>query len=244
MVQDLLAKYGKLVPLRVDEEATIRNLVTARRKYERGKELVTGELDEPDQLFIVASGRLFASVELPSGARAITRLYFPGDIVGTANMPFERATHSVTTSSPAELFHFPRTKLVEAFTSMPRIAAVFYTFAALETAILNDRLVSIGRTKGLARLAALILEICARQNLLHAPPDGAFHLGLTQQQIGDAIGLTEVQVNRLMRLLVEDGLIARHGHKIEILQRDQLVALGQFTDRYEALDIDWFQEDS
>ena len=244
MVQDLLAKYGKLVPMRADEEATIRNLATARRKYGRGKELVIGELDEPDQLFIVGSGRLFASVELPSGVRAITRLYFPGDIVGTANMPFERATHSVTTSSAVELFHFPRRKLVEVFSTMPRIAAVFYTFAALENAILNDRLVSIGRTKGVARLAALILEICARQNLLHAPPDGPFHLGLTQQQIGDAIGLTEVQVNRLMRVLVQEGLIARHGRKIDILEKDKLTELGQFTDRYESLDLDWFKEDS
>lgn len=243
MVQDLLAKYGRLVPLRADEEATIRNLATARRTYASGREIITGELDEPDQLFIVASGRLFASVELPSGARAITRLYFPGDIIGTANMPFERATHSVTTSSDAELLHFPRTKLVDAFTTMPRIAAVFYTFAALENAILNDRLVSIGRTRGVARLAALILEICARQRLLHRPPDGVFHLGLTQQQIGDAIGMTEVQVNRLMRELTQAKLIVRHGRKIEVVDMPGLVELGQFTDRYEALDLDWFTED-
>ena len=243
MVQDLLTKYGRLVPLRADEEAIILSLATARRTYAQGKELVTGELDEPDQLFIVASGRLFASAELPSGARAITRLYFPGDIIGTANMPFERATHSVTTSSTAELFHFPRTKLVDAFTSMPRIAAVFYTFAALENAILNDRLVSIGRTKGLARLAALILEICARQSFLHEPPGEVFHLGLTQQEIGDAIGMTEVQVNRLMRELTQTGLIARHGRKIEILDHAGLVELGQFTDRYQGLDLDWFRED-
>lgn len=243
MVRDLLAKYGKIGPLRADEEAAIRNLATVKRAYPVGTELVTGELDEPDQLYIVEKGRLFASIELPSGARAITRLYFPGDIVGTANIPFEHATHTVTTSSAAELFHFPRSKLVEAFSSLPRVAAVFYTFAAMENAILNDRLVSIGRTRGLSRLAALILEIFARQSLLHAPPDGAFDLGLTQEQIGDAIGLTEVQVSRLLKELVERGTIARHGRKIEILDKPALVGIGQFTDRYESLDLDWFDDD-
>ena len=243
-MRDLLAKYGKITPLRADEEAAVRNLASAKRHYSVGANLVVGELDEPDQLYIVEKGRLFASVDLPGGERAITRLYFPGDIVGTANIPFDRATHTVTVSSAADLFIFPRRNLVEAFTSLPRIAAIFYTFAAMENAILNDRLVSIGRTKGLARLAALILEICARQNLLHTPPDKQFNLGLTQAQIADAIGLTEVQVSRLFKELAATGAIARHGRNVEILDKPALVEIGQFTDRYDDLDLDWFDDAS
>lgn len=241
-MRDLLAKYGRITSLRADEEAAIRNLALTKRHYAVGTNLVVGELDEPDQLFIVERGRLFASVDLPGGERAITRLYFPGDIVGTANIPFDRATHTVTVSSTADLYIFPRRKLVEAFTNLPRIAAIFYTFAAMENAILNDRLVSIGRTKGLARLAALLLEICARQNLLHAPPTKDFGLGLTQAQIADAIGLTEVQVSRLFKELAEMGAILRHGRNVQIIDKAALVEIGQFTDRYDDLDLDWFDE--
>ncbi|WP_435418250.1 Crp/Fnr family transcriptional regulator [Parerythrobacter aurantius] len=242
-MQDVLAKYGRIAPLRADEEATLRNLASRKSHYSVGTDLVVGELDEPDQLFIVEKGRLFASVELAGGERAITRLYFPGDIVGTANIPFDRATHSVTVSTAADVYVFPRTKLVEAFRSLPRIAAIFYTFAAMENAILNDRLVSIGRTKGLARLAALILEIDARQKLLHEPPVGGASLGLTQLQIADAIGLTEVQVSRLFKELEANGAIARSGRRVEILNRPMLVEIGQFTDRYDDLDLDWFTEE-
>ena len=241
-MRDLLAKYGKIAPLRADEEAEIRDLAMAKRHFGAGTNLVIGELDEPDQLFIVEKGRLFASVDLPGGERAITRLYFPGDIVGTANIPFERATHTVTISTAADLYIFPRSRLVQAFHSMPRLAAIFYTFAAMENAILNDRLVSVGRTRGIARLAALLMEICARQNLLHTPPERDFSLGLTQAQIADAIGLTEVQVSRLFRELMAMGLIVRHGRNVEIIDKPRLIEIGQFVDRYDDLDLEWFSE--
>lgn len=99
-------------------------------------------------------------------ARAITRLYFAGDIIGTANIPFEHATHTITVNAPSRIYIFPRSKLVDAFTQMPRIAAIFYTFVAMENAILNDRLVSVGRTRGRERLALLIMEIVSRQKLM------------------------------------------------------------------------------
>ncbi len=240
-MKQLLAKYGVISPLRPDEEKAFLGLAATKRRFERGTDLVADELDAPDQLFIVESGRLFASNSLSNGERAITRLYFAGDIVGTANIPFEQATQSITVSSDAVLYLFPRSNLIEAFTRLPRIAAIFYTFAALENAVLNDRLVSIGRTRGKARLAALILEIATRCDLVGET--GPLRLGLTQQQIGDAIGLTEVQVNRLFRLLDEEQVIRRKSDQLEILDRKRMREIGMFHDRYEDLDLGWFNED-
>lgn len=242
-MQNLLAKYGKITPLLEDEEAAFKGLATTKRTYPAGVQLIASELDAPDQLFIVEEGRLFASCDLANGERAITRLYFSGDIVGTANIPFEHATHTITTNSEAVLHVFPRRNLIRAFQDLPRIAAIFYTFAAMENAILNDRLVSIGRTPGKARLASLILEIAARRNLTRVTPEFDFKLGMTQSQIGDAIGLTDVQVNRLFRALDEEGLIKRSGGHIQIMDYDGLCDIGQFKDRYEDLDLDWFSEE-
>ena len=241
-MQDLLAKYGKMTRLRAEEEQVFRNLASRKHTVENGAQLITAEFDEPDQLFIVEHGRLFASVELPGGERAITRLYFSGDIVGTANIPFDHATHTVTACSPCSVYVFPRSRLVDAFTRMPRVAAIFYTFAAMENAILNDRLVSIGRTRGRARLAALLLEIAAREHLFSGTPEDVCNPGLTQEQIGDAIGLTVVQVSRLMREMTEDGLILREDGCVKLLKKEQLQVMGQFRDRYKDLDLGWFRE--
>ncbi len=242
-VEDLLAKYGQLRTLTQEEEAAFRSLTVKTRDYKAGTDLIAGQYDEPDHLFLVESGRLFASCELENGQRAITRLYFAGDIMGTANIPFEKATHTITAQSDATLYAFPRQKLIEAFTKLPRVAAIFYTFAALENATLNDRLVSIGRTRGKARLASLILEISARRSMLAARSEDSFPIGLTQAQIGDAIGLTEVQVNRLFRDLDKDKVIERSNGHITITDRDRLARIGVFRDRYNDLDLDWFDEE-
>ncbi len=241
-MKELLTKYGKLTDLRPDEQEVFRGLALTRRSYEAGTDLIASEIDEPDQLYIVERGRLFASNDLPSGVRAITRLYFAGDIVGTANVPFDHATQTITVNAPSVLYLFPRSKLVDAFVSSPRVAAIFYTFAAMEGAILNDRLVSVGRTRGRSRLASLILEIEARRNLLADASLDQFNLGLTQAQIGETIGLTEVQVSRLFRQFIDEGMIERVNGGTRILDKPRLVELGQFTDRYEDLNLDWFDE--
>lgn len=242
-VQHLLAKYGHIADLLQEETQAFRGLATVKREYPPGASIVTSELEDPDQLFIVEEGRLFASQELPNGQRAITRLYFPGDIMGTANIPFERATQSITANTAAVIYVFPRRNLVNAFTQLPRVAAIFYTFAALENAILNDRLVSIGRTRGRARLASLLLEIAARENLMEEGEATSCDPKFTQEQIGDAIGLTVVQVSRLFKEMVEAGLIQREGGRILFLDKPGLEELGQFRDRYQDLDIDWFKQD-
>jgi CRP-like cAMP-binding protein len=239
-MDELLAKYGMLTPLLSEEKELFRRLPAKRREYKGGTELLLGERDDPDPLFVIERGRLFASCDLASGHRAITRLYYPGDIVGTANIPFERAVQDITVQTDAVLYHFPRSSLIEAFSKVPRVAAIFYTFAALENAILNDRLVAVGRMRGKARLASLILESASRQKLLAGSIDGIVTLDLTQVEIGDAIGLTEVQVNRLFRELDAEGVIDRRRNTIRITDYERLSNIGHFKDRYADLDIAWF----
>ena len=46
-----------------------------------------------------------------------------------------------------------------------------------------------------------------------------FVLGLTQEEIGDATGLTAVHVNRMLRQLEDDRLIAREGGRVTVHRR-------------------------
>ena len=50
-------------------------------------------------------------------------------------------------------------------------------------------------------------------------------LPLTQEDIGDATGLTSVHVNRMMRALVDDGIIERNGgNHVRLLDEKRLIA--------------------
>ena len=65
------------------------------------------------------------------------------------------------------------------------------------------------------------------------------HLPLTQEDIGDATGLTAVHVNRMMRGLVDDGLIERNGNHVRFLDETRLADEAGFTDRFASIDTGW-----
>ncbi len=66
-----------------------------------------------------------------------------------------------------------------------------------------------------------------------------FALGLTQEEIGDATGLTSVHVNRMLRQLEEEGMIARGSGRVTLTDERALARAANYVDRYEGLDLSW-----
>ena len=63
-------------------------------------------------------------------------------------------------------------------------------------------------------------------------------LPLTQEDIGDATGLTSVHVNRMLRRLAVEGMIERSGNPLKVLAEERLCAVAAFADRT-GLDTAW-----
>ena len=60
----------------------------------------------------------------------------------------------------------------------------------------------------------------------------SYPLPINQEQLADATGLTPVHVNRVLRSLTEEGLIARDKRSLRIPSWDALAEAGQFTPDY------------
>ena len=67
----------------------------------------------------------------------------------------------------------------------------------------------------------------------------SFVLGLTQEEIGDATGLTAVHVNRMLRQLEEDGMIARDSGRLTLVNEPALAREANYVDRFDGLDLSW-----
>ena len=67
----------------------------------------------------------------------------------------------------------------------------------------------------------------------------SFELPLTQADIGDAVGLTKVHVNRTIREMERRGLIERIGKRVRIKNEAELAAQVGFVDRYAEIATDW-----
>ncbi|WP_162935627.1 Crp/Fnr family transcriptional regulator [Tsuneonella amylolytica] len=233
----LETRIGRHINLTYSERDALRWLERRERRFEAG-EIVVREGDFADCLHIVAAGWLHGSNDLPAGARQILRFYFKGDIVTTSAIVWGYSSATLTAVSACRLYELPRDALARLFRDFPRLAAVLYGISAAEQVAMADRVASLGRTDGLTRVATLLLDIRSRLRLIDGAPNTAFELPLTQQDLGDAVGLTKTHVNRTLRQMEADGWIEREGRLIRLLDADALAQRIEFKDRH-IIAIDW-----
>ena len=60
---------------------------------------------------------------------------------------------------------------------------------------------------------------------------------MSQEQLADAVGLTSVHINRVLRQLGEEGLISRNKRSIRIIDWQRMRDAGDFTERYLHQDV-------
>jgi CRP/FNR family transcriptional regulator len=234
----LVERLSHFLVLTAREEAALNALEQNERSFRRGT-VVRHEQDPGRELFIVRSGWLYSCTLLGNGNRQIMRLHFPGDLVGMSTLAFGKSADTLAAVTDISLCPFDKDRLAILFADHPRLAALLFTLTIAERVSLADRLASIGRTSARARVGSLICEISARLRLMDGAADDGFHMPMTQEDIGDATGLTAVHVNRMMRCLAEDGLIERNGSHVRLLDEPRLAQEAGFVDRFARIDTSW-----
>lgn len=104
--------------------------------------------------------------------------------------------------------------------------------ALVDASIYREWVVNIGRRDAKARIAHLLCEFAARQKAAGLGDGTICHLPMTQEQLGDAVGLTPVHVNRTLKALVEDGVIQRSKRDISFADSARVRAVGDFSELY------------
>lgn len=103
--------------------------------------------------------------------------------------------------------------------------------------MLREWLVNLGQRDAYARLAHLFCEMWLRMSQIGlVSGHDAFSLPLTQEQLGDSLGLTSVHVNRTLQQMRADGLISLTGRQLRICDIERLKAVADFDPNYLHLD--------
>lgn len=191
------------------------------------------------ELFVLREGRVMSYVILPDGSRQILRVYFPGDFIGSASTIYNRAPESLVALSDAIVCPFDKHALRRLLADHPRVAALLFLLSNSERISLTDRLASLGRTSAKARVASFLLDIFDRLRMTDDGIVDSFELKLTQEEIGDAIGLTSVHVNRMIRQMEQEGLISRAQGRIRLIDMARLQEIGHYTNRYKDINLEW-----
>lgn len=229
---------GERVELTSSERSALDRLEERQRHVRRGAILLR-ENESGGELFILRKGLMMSYVLLDDGSRQILRLLYPGDMLGISSLVYREAPETLCALSDCIVCPFEQSAFSELLAGHPRLAALILVYSQIERVALTDRLAALGRTSAKARVAALLLDLRNRLRSTDKAIDKAYPLGLTQEEIGDATGLTAVHVNRMLRQLEEEGLIARGSGRVTLLDERALARAANYVDRYEGLDLSW-----
>ena len=227
----LAERLARYVSLTAEEKHSLEALEEQTRTFRRGA-TIRRERDPARELFVVQTGWAQSCVLLGNGSRQILRFHFPGDIIGISSLAHGRSAETIVAVTEATLCPFEYDKIAVLFQRHPRLSALLFSVAVAERSAVADRLVSVGRTPARARVASLLCEILARLSHSEGRPVSEFHVPLTQEEIGDATGLTAVHVNRMLRALREDGAVISAQREVRIIDFTLLSDIANFDPSY------------
>jgi CRP-like cAMP-binding protein len=169
---------------------------------------------------------------LPDGRRQILALHVSGDFVDLQSFPLKRMDHTVATLSRCRIAVYPHENLRRLSETMPHLTRLLWMATLIDAAILRQWLLGAGQRSALERAAHLICELFTRLDVVGAAPHGVFNLPLTQAELGDALGVSQVHANRVVGELRSRGLVTWRDETVRILDWPGLQALAEFDPTY------------
>ena len=220
----------------------LATLEKAERTFEAGQEVYQGG-DENKNLYVVKHGWAFSYTDLPDGRRQIVKIHHPGDIIGFPDVALKHSTTTLRTVDKVCLCPFPKSSLDEILRKSPKLSALLLSIALRDQVVLIDVLRAMGRMSAQERVSYMLLDLIARLRITNQNMTDTIRLPMTQSQIADYLGLTNVYISKTFIRMEEDGYIRRDRDHFQILKESSMVELTDFHDRYADMDTSWFPQD-
>jgi CRP-like cAMP-binding protein len=227
----LTRKLGAFVALSGAELAVLEVFYQRRRTFEPGVDLIRqGQVEQ--HAYVLADGWVCSYKLLPSGTRQIVDFQIPGDFLGLRSVLFRTADHNAETLTRVEVSMVSSDDLLDALGKTPRLAAAVLWAASREEAMVVEHLVNIGRRSAIERTAHFLLELGARLTFVGLGTKTGYACPLSQYMLADALGLTAVHINRVLRQLREEGLMTFRDGRVLFDNFERLVELASFDTAY------------
>ena len=242
-LEPMLRKLENRHSLGKDDCAALMELPFRVRTYER-YHYVIRERDVANHACVLLKGFAVRSKTVANGNRQIVAIHMKGEIVDLQNSLLDVADHSVQMLTSGRIAMIPREELLRVAFDRPAIGRALWTDTMVDASIYREWIANIGRRDARTKIAHLLCEFSLRLKVAGIGEATGYELPMTQEQIGDATGLTSVHVNRTIKLLEKEGLIDRaNPRSILIGDWRRLAEAGDFDSAYLHLKDDGLTSD-
>jgi len=215
-------------------EAATRAILSLPHRVRRlnPHEYFVREGQRPRTSTVVIDGYVYRNKFVQDGGRQIVAIHIPGDFIDLQNILLDAADHNIQALTAATVAEFPHADMLDLAFRHPTIGKALWRESLVEASLFREWIANIGRRDARARVAHLLCELAVRREAAGLGARDRFELPMTQEQVGDALALTSVHVNRTLRVLEADGLISRSRRAITVADWLVLRAAADFNENY------------
>jgi CRP-like cAMP-binding protein len=227
----LAKKLNTFVALVPEELSWLAQIQSKPLTVKRGKQL-TREGQTGHTAFVLQAGWACSFKDLPNGDRQIIGFPIAGDCVGLRSILLKTADHSFSALTDAVVSPVEGKHILQCINDLPRLGVALLWAASRDEAMVVEHLVNVGRRSALERTAHFFMELAERLSLVGLATETEFECPLSQFVLADALGLTSVHVNRVLRQLREKGLLTLRDGRVAIHDLNGLRKLSGFEGGY------------
>lgn len=207
------------------EASLARNARDIRRDAD-----IVREGERPQALYVVLAGWAQKYRQLPDGRRQIVGIFLPGQICGLDLFTVASHDHSLAAVRPLSIAEVGRAELCDLLQRCRNLSQIFCWSELVAGAIQREWMASVGQRSAIERVAHLMCEMFVRQGGERA--GGACDFLLTQRQMAEATGLTQVHVNRMVQELRRRCRVELRQQRLRIPHFADLAAIACFNANY------------
>jgi len=227
----MIAKLARLSHLGSDDRTAIRTLPVTVAELAANRPLIR-EGQAAGDCHLILDGYVCRYKLASNGGRQIVSFHMRGDVIDLQHMLFNTVDDSVQTITTVKYARFPASALRQVAQERLMVAEALWRDTLVDASISREWVMNVGRRDAKSRVAHLLCEFAMRRELAGLGSPERFELPMTQEQIGDATGLTAVHVNRMIRSLDEDGAIVRYHRSIHIADWNNMRQIADFDPMY------------
>lgn len=227
----LIRKLAGFVHLTEEDRAALERVCSSPRSVEPHVDLVN-EGSVPRDAIVVLDGFACRYAHRQNGSRQIIAYLLPGDLCDADLLDLGRMDHAVGTLSRCTVVRIPREVLANLIERHPNVARGLRLVKLAEEATARAWIVNLGCRSAMERLTHLFCELRTRLEAVGLVREGCFCLPLTQVDLADTLGLSNVHVNRVLQDLRRQGLIQLQGRSLKLLDLEAIRSIAEFSPRY------------
>lgn len=242
--REFLAGPGRSLSLRLsafarlsqDDRDILSNVLQKRVRVLPARHDIIREGEKPRFVNVILEGWAQRYKQLPDGRRQILSFFVGGDLCDTNVFILKAMDHSISTVTRARIAEIAQPEFEALMERSPRITRALWWHELVTVAIQREWTTNIGQRTAYERIAHLLCELFVRLRAVGLVEGDECDFPLTQSEVAEASGLTQVHVNRTIQEMRREGLIELRNKRLTVPDLDRLMAVATFNPNYLHLD--------